>query len=188
MRELWDHHIARDANMYHHCASWLTHPSGFVCCCVHASSHLDLKGQFDFHRLEIMVLCLVAQLVLCAGLPLCYSYLTMDLSVGDSFQHVLGSNLLVGFDVTLCLLLLLDMTKAGVAINRFCGAHLSALQEQELQRSFALTNPAARQAVGGEQAVTDSIHQLNALREKLALSKEAEKLRVFGFVLDDVSA
>jgi len=145
----------------------------------------DLKGKFDFSRLECMVVCIVVQLAMCAGLPLCYSYFTLGQSVAAVFEHVLGSNPLVGFDVALCLVVLLDMVSAGVQINRFCSSHQVALQEQEMQRSFALTNPEARQAIGGEQLVADSIHQLKALREKLMLCRESEKLRIYGFVLDE---
>ncbi len=141
--------------------------------------------------MERLVICLGLQLIFCAILPMFYSLFVLDHSLGVMFSHVFltRSNALVGFDVALCLFLLLDMVAAGVDINAICGGHQAMIQEQEMQRSFALTNPDASgvavAAAGGEQTGVDSIHQLKALRERLLLCRETEKLRVYGVPLDE---
>jgi len=145
----------------------------------------DLKGAFDFARVKVLLVLVLVQLATCALLPLSYSYFILGHSLPRVYSYVLADNPLVGFDVALCLLVLMDLVAAGVTINRACGSHTTALQEQEMQRSFALTNPDARVAAGGEQAVVDSIAQLKALRERLLLCRELEKLRVYGVALDE---
>jgi hypothetical protein len=125
----------------------------------------DLKGKFDFARVQVLLACVFVQLATCALLPLSYSYFVLGHSLPCVYAHVIADNALVAFDIALSLSLLIDLVAAGVAINRACGTHTTALQEQEMQRSFALTNPDARVEAGGEQAVVDSIAQLKALRE-----------------------
>jgi hypothetical protein len=125
----------------------------------------DLKGKFDFARVQVLLVCVFVQLATCALLPLSYSYFVLGHSLPCVYAHVIADNALVAFDIALSLSLLIDLVAAGVAINRACGTHTTALQEQEMQRSFALTNPDARVEAGGEQAVVDSIAQLKALRE-----------------------
>jgi hypothetical protein len=177
----------------------------------------DLKGSFDFARMQVLVVFLFIQLLSSAILPILYSYFQLGHTVMQVYEHVLESNVLVAFDTALCLSLLMDMVSerrvspmtrynptlcsrwtllrcmqsvvvqvaSGVVINQQCSAHASFLQEQEMQRSFALTNPDARVDAGGEKDVIDSIHQLKALRERLMLQREAEKLRVYGVPLDE---
>jgi hypothetical protein len=82
-------------------------------------------------------------------------------------------------------MLLAAQVASGVVINQQCSSHVSILQEQEMQRSFALTNPDARVDSLVEKAVMDSIHQLKALRARLTLQREVEKLRVYGVPLDE---
>lgn len=131
----------------------------------------DLKGRFDFARMQVLLVAVGAQLVTVAIAPLYISYASAErpVAIGALLEQLIAGSPLAAVDTALCLWLLLDMVAAGVAVNAACGRHAAMLQEQELQASFALSSaPRRDRDTGGERALKDSIVQLKSLKESEA--------------------
>lgn len=100
----------------------------------------DLKGKFDFARMETMIVLILIQMFSIAGLGLYWTYVHLGLPITIVYESVIGENLLVAYDIFLCLLLLLDMLAESVLINKVISSHSKLLLDEELNRSFALSS------------------------------------------------
>jgi hypothetical protein len=144
----------------------------------------ELKGKFDYCRMEVMFGVLLLQVVNISFAATYWHYFHLAQPLSIVYDEVIGDNALVAFDTFCCLSLVLDMLATAVQINQASGGHASMLLDEEMHRSFSLRGGDASMQ-GHEGAVTDSIHQLAAVRAKLTAVRESEKLRLLGFKVDE---